>query len=183
MGQYDHLIKEYSETNRIPDAYDYDDLYKVSAYIDFKNIMFDIDETIKEHTGLPLKQFRELSPLSLTNTVERALLNFIRAEQSPDGTKVLERMAEFSSLVRYRGAEYYLFGSNNMEACDAEVEWTDKTKTRIRTNFYLSGIDDLALIRLPLDEEIHPDPLPLNSALTPLDSELDGDFEVDEVYI
>lgn len=84
--------------------------------------------------------------LSLTNTVERALLNFIRAEQSPGRTKVLERMAEFSSLVRHRGGEYYLFGSDDMEAFDAEIEWTDKTKTRIKTNFYLSGIDDLALI-------------------------------------
>ena len=89
-------------------------------------------------------------------------------------------MAKFSEQVREKGAQYYLFGEDDLRAGDTEVEWVNDTKTQVKVNSHLLGINDTAWVDLPLTDES--ESVPLCEALKPSPSSFKGDFDIEEVF-
>lgn len=181
METYKELANDYRELNRTNyPIFDYDDLLKIEAYVNIKNAHFDIDEHVADLAGINLESFQNLDPDTLNITVREILPILVKEEHRPDGTKVLERMAKFSEQVRKRGAQYYLFGENDLLAGDTEVEWVDETKHQVKVNTYLIGVNDTAFVDLPLPD--FPEDTPLTEALKPSPSEFEGGFGIEEAF-
>lgn len=178
---YKELANDYRESNWLKyPHFDYDDLLKIEAYIDIKNIYFDIDEHVANLAGISLETFQNLNPDALNITIREILPQLVKEEHGPDGTKVLERMAKFSEQVREKGAQYYLFGEDDLRAGDTEVEWMNDTKTQVKVNSHLLGINDTAWVDLPLTDDS--ESVPLCEALKPSPSSFEGDFDIEEVF-
>lgn len=178
---YKELANDYRDLNRTNyPIFDYDDLLKIEAYIDIKNIYFDIDEHVANLAGINLETLQNLNPDTLNITIREILPQLVKEEHGPDGTKVLERMAKFSEQVRKKGAQYYLFGEDDLRAGDTEVEWMNNTKTQVKVNSYLLGINDTAWVDLPLTDDS--ESMPLREALKPSPPSFEGDFGIEEVF-
>lgn len=182
MKTYKELINDY----RKPNLADYphfenDELFKIEASVNIENVRFDIDERVAKIAGISLETFQKLDPDALNITVREIIPELIREEQGPDSVKVLERMAKFSEQVRKRGAQYYLFGEDDMIAGDTKVEWVNEEKTQIKVTTRLLGINDTAWIDLPLTT--YPESTPLTEALKPSQAEFEGDFDIIDVYM
>ena len=89
-------------------------------------------------------------------------------------------MAKFSEQVREKGAQYYLFGEDDLIAGDTEVEWTNDTKTQVKVNSRLIGIDDTAWVDFPLTDDS--ESVTLREVLKPSPSSFEGDFDIEEVF-
>lgn len=71
---YKELANDYRESNWLKyPHFDYDDLLKIGAYIDIKNIYFDIDEHVANLAGISLETFQNLNPDALDITIREIL--------------------------------------------------------------------------------------------------------------